>query len=328
LPDRSRVVRRPARSRAQSQRSMKVSVIMPAFNAERYLEAAAASVIAQTLGDWELVIVDDGSSDGTPEIADGLARRDTRVRVLHQDNRGVSSARNAGLRASSPSAPYVLFFDADDLLKPECLEVLAGTLDAHPEAVAACGFALRVESDGSWTEQIEGVRWGISRGRLVRWPDEAPITLAVLAVSNPLLPGFVLIRRDSIRTEEPFDPDVPYGEDWLFWLRLSRSGALVSVPRILLGYRRHGQNASVRADVACWRRHAWAQMRSLPGLTPEEERLVRLGEKFGARHDFYANLYRTRAALRQGRVQEAWRAFVRALRHRHGIGGGRPGERS
>ena len=99
-----------------------VSVIVPAYNAEKYLPAAIESVLKQTYRGWELILVDDGSTDSTPAICDKAAAADPRVRVVHKPNGGLSSARNAGIGASS--GKYLTFLDADDLLAPSFLEIM------------------------------------------------------------------------------------------------------------------------------------------------------------------------------------------------------------
>jgi len=107
---------------------------MPAFNAARTIGSSIRSVLNQTEQDFEVVVVDDGSTDDTPERAQSFAS-DPRVRVIAQRNRGPSAARNAGL--ASARGLYVSMLDADDLWLPEYLEVMGGALDANPDAAFA-----------------------------------------------------------------------------------------------------------------------------------------------------------------------------------------------
>lgn len=98
--------------------------------------------IAQTYSRWELILVDDGSDDSSPAICDGYAARDSRIRVIHKENGGVSSARNAGVAAAS--APFLSFLDADDLLHPRFIELLLPPLargEAQISMAPSCGFA-------------------------------------------------------------------------------------------------------------------------------------------------------------------------------------------
>ena len=102
-----------------------ISVIIPAYNAESFLEEALEAVYAQTFTDWELILVDDGSTDSTGAICDRAAARDARVKVVHKANGGLSDARNAGLDRAG--GRYVYFMDADDLIPPHALQTLADT---------------------------------------------------------------------------------------------------------------------------------------------------------------------------------------------------------
>jgi glycosyltransferase involved in cell wall biosynthesis len=114
----------------------RVSVIMPAFNAEQYLASAIESVLGQTYRDLELIMVDDGSTDGTLEIARDIARRDERLTVVTQPNSGrPAPGRNRALAIST--GKYVSFLDADDHYLPDRVRVLADALDSHPSWIAA-----------------------------------------------------------------------------------------------------------------------------------------------------------------------------------------------
>src|SRR5438552_1151783 len=100
----------------------RIAIIIPAYNAERYIAETIESVIAQTLSDWELVIVDDGSADDTNGVASRYAARDARIRALITPNRGVANARNFGFAKSSADAEFVMFLDSDDVLEPDSLD--------------------------------------------------------------------------------------------------------------------------------------------------------------------------------------------------------------
>ena len=102
-----------------------VSVIMPVYNTESYLKTAVESVIGQSFSGWELILIDDGSTDSSGEICDSFAAADPRIRVIHRENGGLSAARNTGLGAAA--GEYVRFLDSDDWLSPDALEVLLKT---------------------------------------------------------------------------------------------------------------------------------------------------------------------------------------------------------
>lgn len=123
-----------------------VSIIVPAYNAEKCLPAAVSCVLAQEFADWELILVDDGSTDSTPELCDKYASDDNRIRVIHKPNAGVSEARNDGI--ASASGDWIAFLDADDLYEPDYLSSMISAVEDSGADSAACGFFF-VYPDGS-----------------------------------------------------------------------------------------------------------------------------------------------------------------------------------
>lgn len=115
---------------------MKISVIVPSYNAEKYIAETLDCLLAQTLGDIEIIAVNDGSTDSTPDIIDAYAAKDCRVIRVDQPNGGVSSARNNGLERAR--GEYVLFLDSDDLLSSRALELLCKRLDETGADMAIC----------------------------------------------------------------------------------------------------------------------------------------------------------------------------------------------
>lgn len=112
----------------------KISIIMPAYNTEKYISAAIDSVINQTFPDWELIIVDDGSTDNTGKIIDEYIEKDVRIKVFHQSNQGVSSARNNAMERST--GDYMTFLDSDDVYHPERLKIMLDVLLSDPKCDA------------------------------------------------------------------------------------------------------------------------------------------------------------------------------------------------
>ena len=119
-----------------------VSIIMPAYNAEKYIEECLESVRAQSFEDWELIAIDDGSLDSTSQILDRYAGEDSRIKVIHQNNRGVSAARNAGLE--EVTGRYIAFVDADDVLPVDSLSVRVNLMEDVDMVVA--GYELYNET--------------------------------------------------------------------------------------------------------------------------------------------------------------------------------------
>ncbi len=122
----------------------KISVIIPVYKAEKYIEDTVKSVLAQVFTDFEIVLVDDGSPDSCPEICDALAAGDKRIRVIHKSNGGVSSARNAGLEAAI--GDYIAWVDSDDVISPIMLSVLYNMVIRSDADFAQCMHTREVDS--------------------------------------------------------------------------------------------------------------------------------------------------------------------------------------
>lgn len=133
------------------------SVIVPAYNAAAFLEKCVESILGQTFPDLELLLIDDGSRDGTPALCDDFARRDSRVRVIHQENRGHTGARNTGLRESR--GQYVLFVDSDDWLDADVLARLSAEVGSHAPDILI--FDLCRHADDGVSTLANGVGAGV-----------------------------------------------------------------------------------------------------------------------------------------------------------------------
>lgn len=132
-------------------------MIVPVYRVEEYLDRCVQSVLAQTFADFELILIDDGSPDRCPAMCDSWAERDSRIRVLHKENGGLSSARNAGLEICRGS--YVCFADSDDWLEPNMLEYLYRLLQEHPEAqIAQCRELVSRGQGEPLTQPTEEIR--------------------------------------------------------------------------------------------------------------------------------------------------------------------------
>lgn len=128
---------------------------MPVYNTGAYLEPTVSSVLAQTYGDFELIMVDDGSTDGSGALCDALALRDRRIRVIHKKNGGVASARNAGLDGAA--GDYIGWVDSDDLVSPVMFQVMMGLAQRHDADIVQCSHVRQPEllSEQTEPEQIE-----------------------------------------------------------------------------------------------------------------------------------------------------------------------------
>lgn len=227
-----------------------VGVVIPAYQAGAFLPATLGSLRAQTHADWECVIVDDGSTDGTGRIADEMAAAEPRIRVVHQANAGLSGARNAGLRALGATSEHIMLLDADDLLLPEALEVLVAAVEGRPDAVGASGWAETIDRDGvpiapGVHAANQRVRRAYRRHRVVVLDPAEDTTFGSLAIQGTIWPPATAITRSAVvRAAGGFDPAAQPREDWDFYLRCARRGPYVFVDRQVAWYRRHPANLS------------------------------------------------------------------------------------
>ena len=197
-----------------------VSVIMPAYNAERYIEEAIRSVQAQTMEKWELVVVDDRSTDGTAGLIRNLADQDSRIRpIFSQINRGAAGSRNLALDMCQ--GQYVAFLDADDLWYPQKLEKQLEKAANTGADIIYCSYAL---FDGS------------GKKCHADFSVEEQTTLERMLVRSVMSCSTVLLRASAIRANR--FPTNLYHEDYAFWLDLLRSGfTAVGVTEVLASYR-------------------------------------------------------------------------------------------
>lgn len=187
-----------------------VSVLMPAYNVEPYVREAIRSALAQTFTDFELIVVDDGSTDATAAIAKSLAREDPRVRLVQQSNRGLAGARNAALRVSR--GEFLALLDSDDLWEPEFLAEQMAILGARPDVDIVTG--------NGWC--LGGTQHGI----LARpCPDPRPEPdLAAIIGDERAVFIMSVFRRAVYETIGPFDELMRTNEDYDFWLRAAVEG--------------------------------------------------------------------------------------------------------
>ena len=212
-----------------------VSVVIAAHNARRYVRATVESVLQQTLIDLELVVVDDGSDDGTADIVASIG--DPRVRVVTQDNSGPAAARNVGMREARSRA-YVAVLDADDLWDPDKLRRQLEYLTHHPDC-SMCGCFMRyISSNGDVLGRT---------GQAVNGQEQALVAAGELF---PFPLSTFLVRRRAIDRANGFDEALgrPSGGaediDWL--ARLARAGRIGCVPEVLGSYRIHPASAMAR----------------------------------------------------------------------------------
>lgn len=224
-------------SMARGSSAPTVSVIVPAHNYAGFLPDAVASVRAQTFESWECIVVDDGSTDGSAELLAHWASEDPRIFVLTQARRGVSAARNAGLRVARGA--LIQFLDADDLLPPEKLAIHVRGLESSGGSDIVYGPTAYFD-DASPTDLRDSIREGdVPLGGGLDGPG--PVMLAHLLERNLMAIEAPLVRRSILDGVGGFDESLSRMEDWDLWLRCAIAGARFAY--------RPGRAAAVRVRV-------------------------------------------------------------------------------
>ena len=192
----------------------KITIIIPIYNVEKYLNATIESVVNQTYKNLEIILVDDGSPDSCPKICDEWAEKDSRIKVLHKKNGGVSSARNAGLDIAT--GDYIAFVDGDDYIDPDMYEVMLSHIIQYDADAASCGMIRE-------NENAPDEEWG-SADAEIEIVDNIELLKRVGQASGilPVHVGNKLFSKNSIGNIR-FDTHFKYAEDVLFNYYVSKN---------------------------------------------------------------------------------------------------------
>lgn len=275
-----------------------MSVVIPAYNASRTIAETLESVIGQTHGKLEILVVDDGSTDDTLAIAEAFARRDQRVRPIHQVNGGVAAARNAGIAAST--GEFIAPLDADDLWHPAKIE---RQLQVFHENDDRLGLVY------TWFALID------HRSRVMQLrhrPEHEGEVLAALAYHNFIGNGSsAMIRKDALAHSSGYDSTLRARggqgcEDWKLYFQIAERYHFGLVPEALTGYRHLDDNMS--SDVLQMLRSRDLCTQDLLPLHPELEAAFRSGRNRLSRFLFHR-------AIRRGRPAEIARLALSIGRH-------------
>ena len=203
----------------------KVSVLLPAFNASRYVGGAVDSILDQSFGDFELIALDDGSTDDTLRRLQQRAARDARVHVISRPNTGLVPALNELLQAAQ--GEFVARMDADDVARPNRLKLQVAYLESHPECVALGGRALYIDPDGSPIYEF------------IDHFSHDQVERALLRPEIGILHPTVVMRRASVIELGGYRKGYNHVEDLDLFLRLGEIGKLANLPEVVLDYRVH-----------------------------------------------------------------------------------------
>jgi GT2 family glycosyltransferase len=207
-----------------------VSVVMSVRDGERYLAAAIESVLAQTLADLELVVIDDGSTDSSPEILAGYAARDARVFVHRHENAGLATSLNRGI--AHARSPLIARLDADDIAWPQRLELQVAHLAQNPVVGLVGGAAEFIDEDGHQFAEAH-------------YPTTDSEIRQAFSSTTPFVHSAVTMRREAFEAVGGYRPAVPHAEDLDLWLRISERSQLANLVETVVSYRIHARQSTV-----------------------------------------------------------------------------------
>lgn len=251
-----------------------VSVIMPAYNSEKYIGKSIESVLAQDYEKFELIIVDDGSKDGTKSIVEQYAKNDIRIKLLEQANQGVSAARNKGL--DTATGEYVAFLDSDDLWDADNLSVMVQAAECTKSGLVCASMDI-INADG--TRQKANTAY--KDGELMDFVTNNNEIRFFWGI------GSVIIRRDILEKYHiRFDEGIAIMEDIGFYIKIFAVTNLKAVPRVMAHYCKHENSATT----AAYNPHKWEGSVEIFRHAEEYIKKYRLEwiEKYQKIWDYYA----------------------------------------
>lgn len=245
-----------------------ISVVMPAYNCAPFVEEATRSILEQTWREFEFIIIDDGSTDGTQEILKRLAAEDSRIRLVCADHQGLVAALNLGIEISRGA--FLARMDADDVCRHDRFEIQMAYLREHPEVVAVGANAEMIDPDGSPLGIV--------------CPDFDPQELAnklFLGKGVKVWHSAILMRKETLQKVGGYRAAYRHAEDFDLWLRMTECGELHNLREVLLLYRQHPQSvcaqyrpeqrAAVKAAVAdAHRRRGLATPQVVSSVAPKK----------------------------------------------------------
>ena len=221
----------------------RITVITPCYNSARFIQDTIGSVLRQDIADWEYILVDDGSTDGTRDFLLDAAKRDSRLRVFEQENAGTGRARNLGAKMVSTETKYLLFLDHDDMLEPTALRLLSEYLDAHPNVcVAGCqfqelnsgGVAVGTKTRSRWVPSVLGIP------RPLR-PQEFETPFVSFYCATGMGP-FAMFRRSVFEAVGGWTTEFWPHEDTDLFCKMALAGKVHYLPKRLYRKRVHADN--------------------------------------------------------------------------------------
>lgn len=208
---------------------MKVSVIIPAYNSLRFIQSTLESAVGQSFSDFEVILVDDGSTDGSSEVIQSLADVYPQVQYHYQSNAGVAAARNHGFRLAK--GDYIAFLDADDIWLPDNLAKKVAYLQQHPQVGLVHSDAAVINGEGVATGLVKAGKDGQLLNDLLLWNGTCIPA-----------PSSILVRREVIEKVGGFDESLSTAADQEFFFRVAAKYPIGRIPEVTWQYRVHSTN--------------------------------------------------------------------------------------
>jgi len=210
-----------------------IGILLTVYNGEQFIAQCIESIQEQTVADWQLIVVDDRSTDATPDILAGFAKRDSRILLLKGTHTGIAAAANLGL--AEVSAPFLARIDADDVALPNRLQVQRDYLLANPEALAVGSYVRLIDAQNK--------KLGLRKA-----PTDSAEIAVTLKTRNCMCHPSSMIRTDAMRMIGGYRSKFKNSLDYDLWLRLSEIGQISNQALELLLYRRHPNQVSASAN--------------------------------------------------------------------------------
>jgi len=294
-----------------------LTIVTPCFNGAPHLDALFESLRAQTLADFEHIVVDDGSTDASASVIERHLARDPRIRLIRQANAGVARARTVGYRAAAAS-PYIYFLDVDDLLDPDMLRIMVDYLDRHPAVgLAYCAYTC-IDAEGRALPDLVFPRYVKTRFGVRELPSDEPQTpLLSVYCWAPVMESVSVLRRSVYDRTEGWDESIGQGGEGVdLFIQMAFLSEVHFVNQRLYRYRRHPGQASHELE-RLGRQDLRVQVkwRDRRGLPPAFRALIDDAQAFRAgRLRLYLSLAAAARYLRRAEVRHAGRCLLDSLK--------------
>lgn len=245
----------------------KVSVILPTFNCAKYLDESIESVLSQTGADFEIIVIDDGSTDNTSEVL-GKYKTDARIKTIHQPNSGPGAARNSGINCSE--GDYLCFLDADDVMEPGSLRSRLEALTAAPDIAMVFSDYTLQHDENNFIREYLGHNHFIDYFKSALAPSPLECTLFNSRFTelfyrfspHPIWTGTVMVRKSVTAAVGFFRTDISVGEDTDYWMRIVEHHRFAYIDKATAVYKHY--RSSLTKDTEKYCRERIRRLKSIP----------------------------------------------------------------